>query len=130
MIAARQASTGLIIVTGLAADAAKLELARTFGAHHIIVVDRHNPVSRVRELTDSGLADVVLDVSAYATQPATDAHRMVKLNGTVVLVGLKVNRPIPDLMSGQALMRGITITNMLKHAQNQRIYPNSHVSGM
>ena len=39
VIAAKEAGAGLIIVTGRGRDAARLALAREFGAHHTIDVD-------------------------------------------------------------------------------------------
>ena len=52
VIAARAAGAGTIIVTGLAADAHKLALAREFGADHTIVVDEADTVREVTEITD------------------------------------------------------------------------------
>ena len=48
VLACRQAGASKIIVTGLAADHQKLELARAFGAHHTIDVENDNAVQRVR----------------------------------------------------------------------------------
>lgn len=108
VIACREVGAGKIIVTGLAADARKLELARTFGADHTVDVDNEPAVERVRALTDGG-ADVVLDVSAYATQPVRDALDMVKPGGRIVLAGVKGFKAIDDFVSDLIVMKEVTI---------------------
>ena len=85
VLACRQAGASKIIVTGLAADHQKLELARAFGADHTIDVDNENAVQRVRELTDGEGARVVVDVSSYATQPIVAAVDMASQGGVVML---------------------------------------------
>src|SRR5690606_29361143 len=47
VIACREVGAGTIIVTGLAADAKKLALARAFGADHTVDVDNEDAVARV-----------------------------------------------------------------------------------
>lgn len=98
-----------MIVTGLAADARKLELARAFGADHTIDVDNEAAVKRVREITDGRGADVVVDVTSYATRPVRDALDMVRPGGTVVLAGVKGFKPVDDFVSDLIVMKEITI---------------------
>jgi threonine dehydrogenase-like Zn-dependent dehydrogenase len=92
VIAAKAAGAGTVIVTGLDKDRAKLELAREFGADHIINVERENTVARVMDITDGVGADLVLDVTPLATQPVLDALEAVRHEGRVVLAGLKGGR--------------------------------------
>lgn len=108
VIACREVGAGTIVVTGLAADARKLELARAFGADHTVDVDNEPAVERVKALTDGG-ADVVIDVSAYATQPVRDALDMVKPGGRIVLAGVKGFKPVDDFVSDLIVMKEITI---------------------
>lgn len=108
VIACREVGAGTIIVTGLAADARKLELARAFGADHTVDVDNEPAVERVRALTDGG-ADVVIDVSAYATQPVRDALDMVKPGGRIVLAGVKGFKAVDDFVSDLIVMKEVTI---------------------
>ncbi|MAT66338.1 MAG: alcohol dehydrogenase [Gammaproteobacteria bacterium] len=108
VIACREVGAGTIVVTGLAADARKLELARAFGADHTIDVDNEPAVERVKALTDGG-ADVVVDVSAYATQPVRDALDMVKPGGRIVLAGVKGFKPVDDFVSDLIVMKEVTI---------------------
>ncbi len=98
VIAARAAGAGTVIVTGLAADAHKLALARELGADHCIVVDgdqAEDTVERVREITDGRMADVALELTPMAAEPVTDAMLAVRHGGRVVLAGLKGGREIP-----------------------------------
>lgn len=108
VVACRTVGAGKIIVTGLAADARKLEVAKEFGADHTVDVDNENAVERVKSLTNGG-ADVVVDVSAYATQPVRDALDMVRPGGTIVLAGVKGFKPVANFISDLIVMKEITI---------------------
>ena len=109
VLACREAGASKIIVTGLAADARKLDLATEFGAHHVIDVENENPKQRIQELTDGHGARVVVDVSSYSTKPVTDALDFVAMGGTVVLAGVKGFKPIPDFVSDKIVMKEIRI---------------------
>jgi len=109
VIAARQAGAGKIIVTGMAADARKLDLARTFGAHHTIDVQNENAIERIHELTGGRGADVVVEVTSYATDPVREALSYVRPGGTIVLAGVKGFKPIPDFDSDLIVFKEITI---------------------
>jgi threonine dehydrogenase-like Zn-dependent dehydrogenase len=109
VVAARAAGAGTIIITGLAADAHKLAVAREFGADHTVVVDgdqAEDIVQRVEEITGGEMADVVLELTPMAAGPVSDALLAARRGGTVVLAGLKGNREIPlrtDLIVNRAL---------------------------
>lgn len=109
VLACREAGAGTIIVTGLAADHAKFAVARQFGADHCIDVDNENAVERVREITRGRGADVVVDVSAYATRPVVDALRMVRPGGRIVLAGVKGFKPVDGFVSDLVVMKEIRI---------------------
>lgn len=109
VIACREVGAGTLVVTGLEADRDKLDLARQFGADHTIDVDNENAVERVREITGGKGADVVVDVSAYATQPVVDALSMVRAGGRVVLAGVKGFKPVEGLVSDLIVMKEIRI---------------------
>jgi threonine dehydrogenase-like Zn-dependent dehydrogenase len=99
-IAAKAVGAKTVIVTDLAAAQYKLGLAREFGADFTIVADQEDVVTRVQEITNGTLADVVVDVSAYATQPLLDAVEVVKPRGTIVWAGLQgANHTIPSFVS-------------------------------
>ncbi len=109
VIACREAGADQILVTGLAADARKLALAREFGAHHTIDVDNENAVARVRELTDGQGAHVVVDVSSYSTAPVAQALDFVRPGGRVILAGVKGFKAIPDFISDKIVMKEISL---------------------
>jgi threonine dehydrogenase-like Zn-dependent dehydrogenase len=114
VIAARAAGAGAIIVTGLAADAHKLALAREFGADHTIVVDESGPggvsdtVARVTELTDGELADVTLELTPMAAAPVTVALLATRHGGRVVLAGLKGGQEVP-VVTDHIINRALTV---------------------
>jgi threonine dehydrogenase-like Zn-dependent dehydrogenase len=109
VIACREAGAAKIIVTGLAADAKKLALAREFGADATIDVENEDARTRIRELTGGRGADVVLDVSSYATQPVAESLDYVRMGGTVVLAGVKGFREIPGFVSDKLVMKEVTV---------------------
>jgi threonine dehydrogenase-like Zn-dependent dehydrogenase len=109
VIAAREAGAAQILVTGLAADARKLALARELGADHTIDVENEDVRARVKELTGGRGADVVVEVTSYATDPVREAIDCVRPGGTVVLAGVKGFRPIPDFVSDKIVLKEITL---------------------
>lgn len=114
VLAAKEASAGRIIVTGLEKDAAKLALARDFGADLTLVADRDDVRTAVREATNGRLADVVIDVTAYATQAVTQAIDLARRGGRVVLAGTKgLGNPVPDFFSDRIIMKELTIHGAL-----------------
>ena len=63
VIAAREAGAARIIVSGLARDARRLEIARKLGAHATVDIEAEDLIARVREETGGDGADVVVNVS-------------------------------------------------------------------
>jgi threonine dehydrogenase-like Zn-dependent dehydrogenase len=113
VIAAREAGAGRIIVTGLSADERKLELAKEFGAHHAINVEREDAASVVREVTGGGMADVVVDVTSYSVEAVKQAMGLARRGGTVVLAGTKGPKPVPEFMSDQIVFKELTVKGAL-----------------
>jgi len=109
VIAAREAGAGRIIVTGLSRDERKLELARQFGADHTIDVEHENVVARVREITDGDMADVVIDVTAYAVDAVTQAIDLARRGGRIVLGGTKGPKPVPNFLSDKVVGKELTL---------------------
>ena len=109
VLACREVGAGTIIVTGLAADARKLKVAREFGADHCIDVENESAKERIRQITDGRGADVVVDVSSYATEPVSEALDYVAPGGTIVLAGVKGFKAIPEFISDKIVLKEIRI---------------------
>jgi 2-desacetyl-2-hydroxyethyl bacteriochlorophyllide A dehydrogenase len=109
VIACREVGAGPILVTGLAADAHKLALARAFGADHTIDVENEDAKRRVRELTGGRGADVVIDVTPYATAPVAEALDYAAPGGRVILAGTKGWKPVPEFVSDKLVLKEITL---------------------
>ncbi len=109
VIAAREAGAGCIIVTGLGKDARKLALAREFGADHTVDVEREDAARVVREATDGRLADVVIDVTAYAVDAVNQAIDLARRGGRVVLAGTKGAQPVPQFLSDRIVYKELTV---------------------
>jgi threonine dehydrogenase-like Zn-dependent dehydrogenase len=113
VVAARIAGASTIIVTGLAADAPKLQVARELGADATIVADQEDVRQRVTDLTGGRGADVVVEVTSYATAPVAESLRYVRPGGTVVLAGVKGGKAVPDFISDLAVTKEITIRGVI-----------------
>jgi threonine dehydrogenase-like Zn-dependent dehydrogenase len=111
VIAAKAVGAGTVIVTGLAADKHKLELAEQFGADHTIVVDgdeAQDVVTRVNEITSGAGADVVLELTPMAGGPVMDALLCARHGGRVVLAGLKGGKDVP-VRTDTIINRALTV---------------------
>lgn len=113
VVAARRAGAGKIIVTGRAADARKLEVARILGADHTIDVDNEPALERVRAYTGGRGADVVVEVTSYATAPVREALDFVRPGGTIVLAGVKGFKPVDSFVSDLIVLKEISIKGVI-----------------
>ena len=114
VIAAKEAGAGQIIVTGLERDARKLGLARDFGADLTLVADRDDVRTAVRQATGGRGADIVIDVTAYATSAVTQAIDLARRGGRVVLAGTKgLGNPVPDFQSDRIVIKELTVMGAL-----------------
>jgi 2-desacetyl-2-hydroxyethyl bacteriochlorophyllide A dehydrogenase len=123
VIAAREAGAGRVIITGLEPDAAKLDLARAFGADLSLIVDKDDIRRAVREVTNGRGADVVIDVTSYATSAVTLAIDLARRGGRVVLAGTKgLGNPVPDFFSDKIVVKELTVIGALgvDHANYER----------
>jgi threonine dehydrogenase-like Zn-dependent dehydrogenase len=66
VVACKQAGASTIIVTGTTRDAARLELAETLGADHVVDVQTEDALERVMAATGGKGVDVVLDCTSGA----------------------------------------------------------------
>lgn len=82
---ARLADASTIIAVDLSDE--KLEVARTFGATHVVNSAEVDLTEAIRSATDGAMADYVL-VTVGAQQPIEQAPLLLAPNGTVVIVGM------------------------------------------
>lgn len=115
-VACRQAGASLVIVTGTSRDAARLELAKTLGADHIIDVQREDPLQRVMELTGGVGVDVVLDCTAGAGSAPVlfGIDALKRRGGTLLLQGEMA--AFPDFPLKKVTEKAITIKSARGHS--------------
>ncbi len=63
VVGAKEAGAGTIIVTGLSRDEHRLHMAKELGADHTLRADSQDIVNEVREITNGGMATVVINVA-------------------------------------------------------------------
>ena len=116
VVACKQAGASLIIVTGTSRDAARLELARTLGADHVIDIDTQEPLTRVRELTGGKGVDFVLDCTAGAgVGPVLlGIDALKRREGTLLIQGELA--AFPDFPVKKVTEKAITIKSARGHS--------------
>jgi S-(hydroxymethyl)mycothiol dehydrogenase len=82
---------GATTVIGVDVDPRKLEMAKRFGATHVVDASTEDPVAAIKALTGGHGADVVVEAVGHP-QTYEQAFYARDLAGTVVLVGV----PTPD----------------------------------
>ncbi len=98
------------------AGAARLELAKTLGADHVINVSREDPVQRVRELTNGAMADYVQDCVGAPGVPEI-ALKLLKKAGTYAVTGLYHTLPQVDL--GDVVRRELKIYGTICYTRQE-----------
>jgi L-iditol 2-dehydrogenase len=83
---AQLAGAGRTVVSGVARDAARLELARDLGADQVVDAERTDPVALVRDLSNGTGADVVID-AAGPSHTLRQSLDMVRRNGQITKIG-------------------------------------------
>jgi threonine dehydrogenase-like Zn-dependent dehydrogenase len=109
VLACRAAGVGCIIVTGLARDRHKLDLAERLGAHHTIVSDAEDALPRIMTITSGRGVDVALDVVPTATEPVSLAVEAVRMGGMIVLAGIKGGRTMAAIDTDRIVYKEITL---------------------
>ena len=116
VVACKQAGASLIIVTGTPRDAARLELAKTLGADHVVDVQQEDALARVLEITGGKGVDVVLDCTAGAgTAPVLLGIDALKRRGGTLLVQGEL-AAFPDFPLKKLTEKAITIKSARGHS--------------
>jgi alcohol dehydrogenase len=112
--AAKDAGAGFVLVTGRGKhDVPRLDIASRFGADLAIDVTSTDPVDALREATGR-LADVVVDVTAKAPAAFTQAIRLARRGGTVVVAGTRGRgAPTPDFDPDQIVYKELRVLGAL-----------------
>ena len=97
-----------VVVTGTSDDGVRLDAARAIGARHVVAVDRDDVKAVVADLTAGRGADVVFDV-ASVPQTVPTAIDLVRVNGRILLAGLKHFEAIPGLVSDLIVLKALQI---------------------
>src|SRR4030043_1526345 len=71
-------------MVGTSDDARRFDLAKEYGADHIIDVKREDVVERIEEITEGQMDDMVLDVAGFPEATASTVE-LVKKKGTIVI---------------------------------------------
>ena len=117
LMAAKQAGADLVIITGTAKDARRLEVATAFGADHAIDVDKEDPLARVMELTSGRGVDVVLDCTVGAgPAPILLGIEAAKRRGGTMVVQGEGNQVFPDFPIGRLTRKGMTLKSARGHS--------------
>jgi len=117
LMAAKQAGADLVIITGTAKDARRLEVATAFGADHAIDVDKEDPLARVMELTSGRGVDVVLDCTVGAgPAPTLLGIEAAKRRGGTMVVQGEGNQVFPDFPIGRLTRKGMTLKSARGHS--------------
>jgi threonine dehydrogenase-like Zn-dependent dehydrogenase len=116
IVACRQAGASLVIVTGRTRDAARLELARTLGADHVVDVQADDALGRVMEITGGKGVDVVLDCTAGAgVAPVLLGIEALKRRAGTLLVQGEL-AAFPDFPLKKVTEKAITIVSARGHS--------------
>jgi len=115
-VACKQAGASLVIVTGTSRDTARLDLAKTLGADHVIDVQAEDALARVMEITGGSGVDVVLDCTAGAgvTPVLLGIDALRRRAGTLLIQGEMV--AFPDFPIKKLTEKAITIKSARGHS--------------
>jgi threonine dehydrogenase-like Zn-dependent dehydrogenase len=114
VVAAMLAGAARIVVSGLASDARRLEVARLLGADDTIVAAADALETHVRDVTHGRMADVVIEASSGGPETVQAAMRLARKRGTVVLCGEK-HQPIPAFDADAVVSRVLRIVGVRGH---------------
>jgi threonine dehydrogenase-like Zn-dependent dehydrogenase len=109
VIAAKTAGAALIIVSGLARDERRFEVARALGADHTVAVDEADLVTEVTRITGGRMADIVIDASGAGPETVNPSVALLRKRGVLLVAtrkGAVQGFDINQLVNKQVLLRG------------------------
>ncbi|HEY0381505.1 MAG TPA: alcohol dehydrogenase catalytic domain-containing protein [Candidatus Elarobacter sp.] len=114
VVAAKLAGAARIVISGLASDARRLEVARLLGADDTIVAAGDALEAHVREATHGRMADIVIEASSGGPDTVSGAMKLARKRGTVVLCGEK-HQPVPAFDADAVVSRVLRIIGVRGH---------------
>ena len=116
VVAAKNAGASRVIISGLPADARRLELAKRLGADDTFINDGTESLTEfVREATGGRMAEIVIETSSGGPQTIVDAFGLVRKHGTLILGGEK-HRPIPAFDADPIVSRTVRVQGVRGHS--------------
>ncbi|MBN9108344.1 MAG: alcohol dehydrogenase catalytic domain-containing protein [Pseudonocardia sp.] len=117
VVAARAAGADRVVVTGLARDRHKLDIATQLGADATVEVDSlpagsADVVTAVREAL-GGEADRVVDTTPHAVSSISDAIALVRPGGVVVVAGLKGGRDMAGVDADALVLKAADVRGVV-----------------
>ncbi len=110
VIASALAGSPTIIVSGLAKDSGRLEIARRLGATHVVASDEQNLEDEVRRITGGRMADIVVDATGAGPAIVNPTIALLRKRGTMVVSSRKgmpvFGFDIDQIVNKQILLRG------------------------
>ena len=115
-VACKQAGASLVIVTGTSRDTARLELAKTLGADHVIDVQTEDALERIMQITGGKGVDVVLDCTSGAgvVPMLLGIDALKRREGTLLVQGEVA--AFPDFPLKKLTEKAITIRSARGHS--------------
>jgi len=112
----KHAGADLIIVTGTSKDGPRLEVAKAFGADHVIDVQKEDAVARINEITGGEGVDVILDCTSGAgTAPILLGVEAAKRRMATMV--MQADEPtFPDFPLGRITRKGMTLKSARGHS--------------
>ncbi|HEY3479586.1 MAG TPA: zinc-binding dehydrogenase [Amycolatopsis sp.] len=112
-VAARAAGADRVVVTGLARDRHKLEIAAKLGVDATVEVDNLPDVVTAVRAALGGDADRVVDTTPHAVSAIGDAIALVRPGGVVVVAGLKGGADLSGVDADAMVLKAIDIRGVV-----------------
>jgi len=114
VIVAKESGAGPIFVVGLSRDRERLDLARRFGADHIINAEEEDPIQIISDQTHGAMGDLVMDVTGHPSG-ASLALSLAGTGATIVLPGLYGATKEVPLLLDRVVLKELRLRGVFSH---------------
>lgn len=115
VIGAGLAGAGTTIVVGTARDDARLALAASLGADHVVRAEDGPLDEQIAALTGGQMADVVVDVTAGSSGALAEAVSVARVGGTVIVAGSREMAPATGFRPDLLFFKELTVKGVYGH---------------